>query len=256
MTGTGTQQEGGGARLAGAVVILSGGTRGMGEAMVRGIVAQGGKVVFGGRDSAAGAAIEAGLGGHALYTPLDVRREEDWSRAVTLATQRFGAITGLVNTAGFSLSRPIEAIGMAEIDEVIGINQIGVLLGMKHVVPALRAGGAGSIVNIGSAAGLRAHAGLAIYGGAKAAVVGMSLAVAAELAPLGIRVNVVHPGFFATRLLDEASRGAGRAIGRERTPMGRVAQPEEIVGTIIYLLSEDSRFVTGTQIAVDGGLTM
>ena len=228
----------------------------MGEAAVRGIVAAGGQVVFGGRDREAGEAIAADLGGNGIYVSLDVRQEDDWARAVETATTRFGSLTGLVNNAGFAHSRRIEAITLAEIEQIIGVNQIGVLLGMKHAVPAMRAAGAGSIINIGSAASVRAHAGLAIYSGAKAAVVGMSLAVAAELAPKGIRVNVVHPGFFATRLLDESSRGTGRTAGVERTPLGRVAEPEEIVGTIVYLLSDESGFVTGAEIKVDGGLTM
>ncbi len=243
-------------RLSGKVILLSGGTRGMGEAMVRGIVAHGGQVVFGGRDRAAGEAIAADLGGQGVYVPLDVRQESDWVRAVETAATRFGRLSGLVNNAGFGKSRRIEAVEMADIEEIIGINQIGVLLGMKHAVPALRDNGAGSIVNIGSAASLRAHAGVAVYSGAKAAVVGMSLSAAAELAPQGLRVNVVHPGYFDTRLLDESSRGMGRTIGVERTPLGRVAEPQEIVGTIVYLLSDESGFVTGAQITVDGGLTM
>lgn len=243
-------------RLAGKVVLLSGGTRGMGEAMARGIVAHGGQVVFGGRDRAAGEAIAAELDGQGIYVPLDVRQESDWAQAVETAQARFGKLTGLVNNAGFGKSGRIEAVGMADIDQIIGVNQIGVLLGMKHAIPAMRGHGAGSIVNIGSAASLRAHAGVAIYSGAKAAVVGMSLSAAAELAPHGIRVNVVHPGYFATRLLDESSRGAGREMGSKRTPLGRVAEPQEIVGTVVHLLSDESGFVTGAQITVDGGLTM
>jgi 3alpha(or 20beta)-hydroxysteroid dehydrogenase len=244
------------ARLAGKVVIVTGGTRGMGEAEVRGIVSEGGSVCFGGRDEAAGRAIEADLDGHALYVRQDVANEAYWQHIVSATLERFGTITGLVNNAGLVIREQITDLTTDNIHRMIGVNQLGALLGIKHVSEPMRQNGGGAIVNIGSAVALRAHAGVIAYSATKAAVVGLSLAAAAELAPINIRVNVVHPGFFATRLLDEASRGAGRVLGKERTPLKRVAEPEEIVGPITFLLSDESSFVTGAQLTVDGGLTM
>jgi 3alpha(or 20beta)-hydroxysteroid dehydrogenase len=243
-------------RLTGTVAIISGGTRGMGEAMVRGIIAQGGQVAFGGRDEEAGQRIVADLGDNALYSRLDVAQPDDWRVIVDLAEQRFGKVTALVNSAGLGISGSIIDVDRASFEAMVAVNQLGLLLGMQTVIPAMRRAGAGSIVNIGSAAARRAHASVVAYSGTKAAVVGMSLSAAAELAQYGIRVNVVHPGYFDTRLLDESSRGMGRTMGAKRTPLGRVAQPDEIVGAITMLISDESRFITGAQLTVDGGLTM
>ena len=245
-----------GRRLAGKVVIVTGGTRGMGEALVRGIVAQGGEVVFGGRDAVAGSAIQDSVGAGARYVVHDVARTADWERVVGIALERFGKVTGLVNNAGLAIGARIERATDEQIAAMIGVNQLGVLHGMRRVAAPMRATGGGSIVNVGSAASLRAHAGVAAYAGTKAAVVGMSLAAAAEFAPDNIRVNVVHPGYFDTRLLSEASRGQGAIHGVGRTPLGRVARPDEIVGPVTFLLSDESSFVTGAQLTVDGGLTM
>ncbi|HEX7872320.1 MAG TPA: glucose 1-dehydrogenase [Sphingobium sp.] len=243
-------------RLSGTTAILSGGTRGMGEAMVRGIVAEGGRVAFGGRDAEAGERIAAELGERALYRRLDVAQAEDWAALVAAAEDRFGAINALVNNAGLGISHRIVDLTREDFDAMVGVNQYGVLLGIQAVIAPMRRAGKGAIVNIGSAAALRAHSNICAYAGTKAAVVGMSLSAAAELARYNIRVNVVHPGYFDTRLLDESSQGTGRSMGAERTPLGRVARPEEIVGAVTLLLSDESAFVTGAQLTVDGGLTM
>lgn len=242
-------------RLAGKVVIVTGGTRGMGEAIVRGVVHHGGKVVFGGRDETAGTAIANALGEDAAYVRQDVTARDDWVRIVETALTRFGRITGLVNNAGEAHSATLRNITDQDFARQVAVNQTSVMLGMQHVVAPMRDHGSGSIVNVSSPAGVRAHPGLVPYAGAKAAVVGMSLAAAGELAHRAIRVNVIVPGFFATRLLDESSGGQGRSIGAERTPMRRVASPEEIVGPVVFLLSDEASFVTGATLAVDGGLT-
>lgn len=242
-------------RLAGKVVIVTGGTRGMGEAMTRGIVRQGGQVVFGGRDEIAGNAIEADLGGNGYYVRQDVSSRDDWQRVIETALTRFGKITGLVNNAGQAHSAPLRNITDEDFQQQIAVNQTGVMLGMQYVNGPMREHGSGSIINVSSPAGIRAHPALIPYSGAKAAVIGMSLAAAGELAARNIRVNVIVPGFFATRLLDESSGGQGRAMGAERCPMKRVAEPEEIVGPVVFLLSDEASYVTGATLTVDGGLT-
>lgn len=243
-------------RVAGKVILLSGGTRGMGEAQVRGLVREGAEVVFGGRDRAAGAAIAASLGGKAHFVPLDVTQSEDWDAAVDFAVTRFGRIDGLVNNAGVGATQPLVEIDDEEWASIIAVNQNGVFFGMRAGARAMLASETrGSIVNVASPAGTKAHADLVAYSAAKAAVIGMSRAAAKELAPRGIRVNVFIPGFFATRLLTETTSSAALDRGAQLTPLGRVAQPEESVGAMIYLLSDESGFVTGTQIVADGGYT-
>lgn len=242
-------------RLDKKIIVLSGGTRGMGEAQVRGMVREGAEVVFGGRDKAAGTAIEAGLNGAAHYVPLDVTRTGDWKAIVDFAVDRFGRIDGMVNNAGVGATHALTEISDEAWADIIAVNQTGVFLGMREGARAMLASGGGSIVNVASPAGTKAHAMLVAYSAAKAAVIGMSRAAAKELAPRGIRVNVMIPGFFATRLLTETTNSQALERGAQLTPLGRVAQPDESVGAMLYLLSDESSFVTGTEIVVDGGYT-
>jgi 3alpha(or 20beta)-hydroxysteroid dehydrogenase len=243
-------------RMDGKVVIVTGGTRGMGEAEVRGLVAEGAKVVFGGRDAEAGNRIAADLGGSAIYVAMDVSQESDWERVVATALERFGGVHGLVNNAGVQAASPIAKILQEDIDRLYRINQLGPILGIKHVVGPMRAAGGGSIVNIGSPAGVKGLPMLTAYAASKAALHGVTRSVAVELAPENIRVNIVVPGFFDTQILSEVSQGQGPELAKRYVPMKRIAQPEEMVGTIVYLLSDDSRYVTGTEIRVDGAYTI
>lgn len=243
------------ARLDGKVIIVTGGTRGMGEATVRGLVAEGAKVIFGGRDTQAGTAIAAQLEGAAIYVEQDVAVESHWERIVSTTLAEFGKVTGLINNAGRSIFSPVEEMTVELMEAGYRVNQLGPLLGMKHVAGAMRKNGSGSIVNVGSGACLRGSPHFAIYAATKSAIVGMSRAAAMELAADQVRVNVVHPGFFVTDLLMEGTQGAGRELGAMVTPMKRAAEPEEIVGTMVYLMSDESSFVTGTELVVDGGFT-
>lgn len=243
-------------RLKGKVAIVTGGTRGMGEAEVRGLVAEGAKVIFGGRDEEAGNRIAGELGESAVYVRQDVSLEEDWERIVATALDRFGKITSLVNNAGAQAPSSIAKIKQEDIERLCRINLMGPLLGIKHVVGPMRAVGSGSIINIGSPAGVKALPFIAAYAATKGSMSGVTKSVAVELAAEAIRVNLVIPGFFDTQMLSEASHGKGAAIGATVTPMKRTAQPHEIVGTIVYLLSDDSLFVTGTEIRVDGAYTI
>lgn len=243
-------------RMEGKVVIVTGGTRGMGEAEVRGLVAEGAKVVFGGRDENAGNRIAGELGGNAVYVQMDVSQETDWERVVTTAVERFGGVHGLVNNAGVQAASPIAKIRQEDIDRLYRINQLGPILGIKHVVGPMRAAGGGSIVNIGSPAGVKGLPMLTAYAATKAALHGITRSVAVELAPENIRVNIVIPGFFDTQILAETTGGQGPELAKRYVPMKRIAQPDEMVGTIVYLLSDDSRYVTGTEIRVDGAYTI
>jgi 3alpha(or 20beta)-hydroxysteroid dehydrogenase len=243
-------------RLEGKVVIVTGATRGMGEAIARGIVAHGGKVVLGGRSSVQGQSIADGLGPNAVFAQLDVGSEADWEAAAALASQRFGKIDGLVNCAGVMGKNPLAETSLALLHDLISTNQIGVLLGMKYCIPAMRAAGGGSIVNIGSIGALRGMADISAYSGTKAAVSGISRSAAMELASANIRVNTIHPGVFATQMLEDSMGSEGLVYGAQVTPLGRVGQPHEMVGPVVFLLSEESSFVTGSTLSVDGGLSL
>jgi 3alpha(or 20beta)-hydroxysteroid dehydrogenase len=243
-------------RLDGKVVIVTGATRGMGEAIARGIVANGGKVVLGGRGAAQGRAVADSLGGNAIFSQLDVGNEADWEAVTTLTLQRFGKIDGLVNCAGVMGKNPLAETSVELLYSLISTNQIGVLLGIKHCVPAMRVAGGGSIVNIGSIGALRGMADISGYSGTKAAVSGISRSAAMELASANIRVNTIHPGVFATQMLDESMGSEGEIYGAKVTPLGRVGQPHEMAGPVVFLLSDESSFVTGSTLSVDGGLSL
>jgi 3alpha(or 20beta)-hydroxysteroid dehydrogenase len=240
-------------RLDGRTFIVAGATRGIGEAIVRGIVMCGGNVVFGGRDTASGEAIANDLGSVAKFVRLDAANEDDWRTIVQVAVSTFGVVHGLVNCAGIHHRSPLDELDMTEVRDLIGINQISYLIGIKHVVPLLRAAGTGSIVNIGSIGATRGYSELAAYCGTKGAIGAITRAAALELAPEGIRVNAVDPGPIATKMLDDAIGPNALEIVGAGTPMGRAGRPDEIAGPVIFLLSDNSSYITGASLGVDGG---
>jgi 3alpha(or 20beta)-hydroxysteroid dehydrogenase len=243
-------------RLSGKVAIVTGGTRGMGEAIVRGIVAESGKVVFGGRDEAAGNAIASDLGNGAYFVRQDVALEEDWRKIVAAALQKFGRINGLVNNAGSMGQHGVSEITMDLAQSLFATNQLAVLLGIKHVVGPMRSIGSGSIVNIGSVAVRRGMARISAYSGVKSAVSGITRSTAMELAPENIRVNAIHPGTFDTRMLAESMGADALAYAADVTPMNRAGNPREMTGPVVFLLSDESSYVTGAELPVDGGLSL
>ncbi len=187
------------------VVIVTGATGGQGEAEVRLLVAAGAKVVFGGRSEADGTRIADELGDHAVFQRHNVGDEAEWQAIVATAEERFGRVDGLVNNAGVTITGLLTDVDAGEVMDGIRTNQLGVLLGMKHVVPAMRRAGGGSIVNIGSEAGTRGYPQAIAYSGTKAAVAGMTRTASAELAADRIRVNLVMPGPIDTPMISNAS---------------------------------------------------
>jgi 3alpha(or 20beta)-hydroxysteroid dehydrogenase len=245
-----------GSRLSETVAIVTGGTRGIGEAIVRGIVAEGGRVVFGGRDEAAGSAISRELGNQAYFVRQDVALEDDWRKIVAVALQAFGRINGLVNNAGLMAQHAVAETTLDLAQSLFATNQLSVLLGIKHVVGPMRSIGSGSIVNIGSVAVRRGMAGISAYSGAKSAVSGITRSAAMELAAENIRVNAIHPGTFDTRMLAESMGADALEYAADVTPMHRAGNPREMVGPVVFLLSDDGSYVTGAEIPVDGGLSL
>jgi 3alpha(or 20beta)-hydroxysteroid dehydrogenase len=240
--------------LTGRTILITGGARGLGAAAARLAVDSGANVLITDVLAEEGRATAAELGPRARFMTHDVTSEADWQRVAEYAVAEFGALHGLVNNAGISTGAFLEQESVEHFRQVVDINLTGVFIGMKTVVPLLRAAGGGSIVNISSAAGLTGLALTAGYGASKWAVRGLSKIGAVELGTDRIRVNSVHPGMTYTPMT--ASVGIERGEGNyPNTPMARVGEAEEIAGAVVFLLSDAASYVTGAELAVDGGWT-
>ena len=249
-------------RLDGKVALISGGARGQGAAEARMFASEGACVVFGDILDDEGRKVEAEileLGGQATYVHLDVTQEADWAAAVNRAVSEYGKLDVLVNNAGIVLGRSIEEMTVEEWDRLFDVNAKSVFLGTKASLGAMRDAGGGSIVNISSTAGLVGNDyNLAGYSSTKGAVRLFTKSTAIQHARDGIRCNSVHPGPIDTPMLAESRRGRGALTDeqqRQRTPLGRIGRPEDIAFAVIYLASDESSFVTGSEVVVDGGRT-
>ena len=242
------------AQLAGKVVLVSGGAGGLGAAFARLVLDRGGSVVLADLLDAEGDKLAGELGAQARYIHLDVTDPEQWAAAVQFTLDEFGALTGLVNNAGVSTGQLLEYEPLEHFRKVVDINLTGVFNGLQSVIKPMRAAGGGSVVNISSAAGMFGLAFTAGYGASKWGVRGLSKVAAVELAPDKIRVNSVHPGMVYTPMTVDIGIQPGDG-NYPNTPMGRIAEPGDITGAIGYLLSDDAAYVTGAEIAVDGGWT-
>jgi 3alpha(or 20beta)-hydroxysteroid dehydrogenase len=243
-------------RLEGRVAIVSGAARGMGAAEARQFAAEGASVVLGDVLDEDGVKVASEIGAAAVYTPLDVTREEDWKAAVELAQNRFGHLDTLVNNAGILRLGLLEQTPLEEYELVVRVNQVGCFLGMKTVIPALREAGGGSIVNISSVAGMNGIAGAVSYTASKYAVRGMTQVAALEVGKDGIRVNSVHPGGVDTPMIarEGGSAGDDDSAGVP-SPIPRIARPEEVAELVTWLASDASSYCTGSEFVIDGGGT-
>lgn len=241
-------------QVAGKVVIVSGATRGLGAAFAARIIDEGGSVVVADVLDDEGRATAEKLGARARYAHLDVTDRQQWQDAVDLTVSEFGRVDGLVNNAGISAGQYIEHETAENFRRVLDINLTGVFNGIQAVIAPMRAAGGGSIVNISSAAGLMGLALTAGYGASKWGVRGLTKIAAVELGTDKIRVNSVHPGMTYTPMT--ADLGIQQGDGNyPNTPMARVGVPEEIAGAVSFLLSDAAAYVTGAELAVDGGWT-
>jgi NAD(P)-dependent dehydrogenase (short-subunit alcohol dehydrogenase family) len=237
-------------------VLVTGAARGLGRAFVLGLAGTGAQVVaadldLDGLESTVGAVSRDG--GTAVPVRCDVTSESDAESAVAAAEQAFGGLDALVNNAGIvAVTRaPSREIPVEEWDAVMAVNAKGTWLMTRAAIPALTAAGGGAIVNLASETAYSGSRGMSHYVASKAAVIGLTRSLARELGPSGIRVNAIAPGYTDTE--------GGRAIGDPATydvaatPLGRVAEPEDMVGTLLYLLGPGAAFVTGQIVLVNGG---
>ncbi len=246
--------EGNVARFAGKVVLISGGARGQGAAEARLLVAEGAKVVISDTREDEGRRLAQELGSAATFLRHDVTEEAGWAEAVA-AAEKLGRLDGMVNNAGIYIPRTLMETDAALFEQHMRINQLGCFLGMKAVVGAMERSGGGSIVNISSVAGLRGSPGAFAYSATKWALRGMTKAAAIDLAPRRIRVNSVHPGPIDTDMLKIRSEEDNlRRV--QQVPMKRMGTAEEVARLVLFLLSDDSAYITGAEISIDGGVSL
>jgi NAD(P)-dependent dehydrogenase (short-subunit alcohol dehydrogenase family) len=242
-------------RLAGKVAIITGGARGIGAAEARLLAKEGAAVAILDMRDDLGEAIAAELaaaGGEALYRHLDVTSEPSWEQSVGAIEAWKGHIDVLVNTAGINVRGPLGTVALDDWNQVLAVNLTGPMLGMKHVVPAMARAGGGAIVNITSNVSLIPSRG-ASYTASKWGLRGLSKTAALEFAAQNIRVNTVCPGVVPTDL----NRGQPYLeTTAAATPLGRIATADEIAAAVLFLVSDEARFITGVDLAVDGGFVL
>jgi NAD(P)-dependent dehydrogenase (short-subunit alcohol dehydrogenase family) len=256
-----------GSRVAGKKIFITGAAQGLGAGIARAVAAEGGKVAladinFVGAEKLAGELNAAHGAGAAFAFELDVTDEGQWIAALEAANRAMGGISGLVNNAGIGGGKgSVEELELAQFRRVMSVNVDSVFLGAKHAIKYLAQNQPGSIVNISSIAGLIASHNTPAYNASKAAVWLLSKNIALHCAKkkLDVRSNSIHPTFIDTPILDPLRGMFGKEEAEAKlarqVPLGRIGEPRDVAMAALYLLSDESRFVTGSEIKVDGGIS-
>lgn len=246
-------------RLQGKVAIISGGARGMGSAEAKLFALEGAKVVIGDVLEEEGRQTESEvneLGGECLFVKLDVTNETDWEGVVEATVAKSGKLDVLVNNAGIFRGNRVEDTTTEEWDQVMDINAKGVFLGTKHAIPELRKAGGGSIINISSVAGLVGNPYSSAYNASKGAVRLLTKSTAIQYAKEGIRANSIHPGVIETPMTEDVVNDPTfREFRLTSNPIPRLGQPEDVAYGVLFSESDESSFVTGSELVIDGGWT-
>jgi NAD(P)-dependent dehydrogenase (short-subunit alcohol dehydrogenase family) len=248
-------------RVKGKVAIITGGASGIGAACARVLAAEGAAVVIADLSEEAGETLcgeIVGIGGQAMFLRLDVASEADWQSAVAETIKRFARLDILVNNAGVAGGQDLMTHSLEDWRRVLSVNLDGVFLGLRHAGPAMGPGA--SVINVSSILGKVGLANAAAYCASKGGVLMLTKAAALEWAPLGIRVNSVHPGFIETPMLAEGVRQSPngnemREMLISRHPLGRLGLSAEVAAAVLFLASDESSFMTGAEMLVDGGYT-
>jgi 3alpha(or 20beta)-hydroxysteroid dehydrogenase len=239
-------------RLTGKVALITGAAGGQGTAEAELFIREGAAVVLTDVDAAAGDAVATRLGEKALFLRQDVADEASWQAVVATARGRFGALHILVNNAGTIARQGIVETTLEAWSRTLAVNLTGALLGMKHCAPAIRDSGGGSIINISSTAGLTAHDDAA-YTASKWGLRGLTKTAVLQFSPWNIRVNSIHPGQIADTGFFQSGGAAFAHAARAAIPMHRQGTPKECADLVLFLASDEASFISGAEIAIDGG---
>jgi 3alpha(or 20beta)-hydroxysteroid dehydrogenase len=242
-------------RLAGKVAVVTGGAMGQGAGICRAYVAEGAKVVIADVAKDEGQALADELGASAHFEQHDVSDQGSWTSLVADTNERFGLVTILANNAGILRFGSVEAMPIDEVELLFRVNQLGCWLGMQAVVPNMREAGGGAIINASSTEGLGGMANTVAYGATKFAIRGMTKGASHELGKYNIRVNSVHPGMIDTPMTRVHGGDVAMEYGASKIPLRRVGHPEDVAPLYVFLGSEESSYINGAEIAIDGGVT-
>jgi cyclopentanol dehydrogenase len=244
-------------RLDGKVALITGASRGQGETEARLFAREGARVVLTDVLVDLGQQVANSIhtgGGEALFLQLDVANPDEWNEVVRHTVQTYNRFDILVNNAGIAQRGGVEDTSVEDWDRTMDINAKGVFLGMKYAIPAMLQNGGGSVINISSTSGIVGFPGGTAYHSAKGAVRLLTKVAAAEYAKRGVRVNSIHPGLIETPMTDNMAASRMQLL-LERTPMGRKGTPMEIAYGVLFLASDESSFMTGAELVIDGGMT-
>ena len=244
-------------KLEGKVAIITGGSRGQGAAEAKIFAEEGASVIIGDILDNEGKKVANEIedrGGSAIYVRLDVRNEADWANAVNIAVKRYGKLDILINNAAILTLSTIEETTKEEWDKVMDINMWGIVLGTKAVLPQMRKAGGGSIVNISSLSAMIAQPWAAAYHASKGAVRIHTKEAALEFAKDNIRVNSIHPGAIDTDMIRDAYGVERQPEYLQLIPLGRMGTSEDIAKGVVFLASDDSSYITGAELTIDGGI--